>query len=91
MLKGQDEDGDAPKAEENNETEEGAEAETQAGKDGEIQEVAGNEEQLTVSSSAGLKADEISVTEKEGSAEDGLGNRFVMIHFFRPFIERIGF
>ncbi|XP_070841938.1 nucleolar and coiled-body phosphoprotein 1 [Chaetodon trifascialis] len=79
MLKGQDKDGDVPKAEERSETEEEAgsvptEAEAQAGKDGEIQEVTGDEEQLTGSSSAGLKADETSVTEKKGSAEDGRGN-----------------
>ncbi|XP_037612562.1 uncharacterized protein LOC119480434 [Sebastes umbrosus] len=68
ILKGQDEDGDVPKAKEDNEMKEEAEnapteaEEIQAGKDTEIQEVTGEEEH-------DVKADEIPVTER-----DGLGN-----------------
>lgn len=85
MPKGQDKDGDVPKAKEDDERKEEvesapAEAETQAGKDVEVQEVTGEEEQPAGSTSTDEKAEEIPVTEKEDSAaEDGLGNRFVMI------------
>lgn len=83
MLKGQDKDGDVPKTEENDEMEEEVknaptEARSQAGRDAEIQEVTGKEEQLAGNSSTGVEADEISVPEKEASAEDGPGNRFVL-------------
>lgn len=81
MLKGQDKDGDVPEVKEYDEMKEGnapAEAEAQAGKDAEIQEVTGEEEQLAGSTSTDVKADVLPVTEKEDSAEDGLGNRFVM-------------
>ncbi|XP_049420928.1 uncharacterized protein LOC125881692 [Epinephelus fuscoguttatus] len=80
MPKGQDKDGDVPKAKEDDERKEEvesapAEAETQAGKDVEVQEVTGEEEQPAGSTSTDEKAEEIPVTEKEDSAaEDGLGN-----------------
>ncbi|XP_073344265.1 uncharacterized protein [Pagrus major] len=76
MPKGEEKDGDVPKAEENDELKEEAEnapTETQAGKDAELQEVTEEEEQ-PASSSSGVKPEEISVTEKGHSAEDGLGN-----------------
>lgn len=84
MLKGQDKDGDVPEVKEDDDMKEeaetaSAEAEAQAGKNAEIQEVTGEEEQLAVSTSADVKADELPVTEKDDSAEVGLGNRFVMI------------
>ncbi|XP_032359531.1 uncharacterized protein LOC116672062 [Etheostoma spectabile] len=79
MPKGQEKDQDVPKAKENDEIKKEAEknpteAETQAGKDSEIQEVTGKEEQLAGSTSTEGKADGIPVTEKDDSAEDGLGN-----------------
>ncbi|XP_029314135.1 eukaryotic translation initiation factor 5B [Cottoperca gobio] len=81
-LKGQDKNGDVPKAKEEDEMKEEAEeeedeedapteAETQAVKDAKTQEVAGEEEQLTGSTSTD---DEKPVTEREDSSEDGLGN-----------------
>lgn len=87
MPKGQGEDGDVPEAKEADEMKAEAEdapteAETQAGKDAESQEVTGKEEQLVGIISTDVKADEIPVTEKEDSAEDGLGNRFVMMFCF---------
>ncbi|XP_044031756.1 uncharacterized protein LOC122866329 [Siniperca chuatsi] len=75
MLKGQDKDGDVPQAKEDDEMKEEAEnapteAETQAGKDAEIQEGTGKEEQLAGGTSTDVKADKIPVTEKEDSAEE---------------------
>lgn len=74
ILKGQDKDGDVPKAKQGDEMkEEGENASTdaQAGKDAEIQEVTGREEEPAGSPSADVKAD---VTEKEDSAQGGLRN-----------------
>lgn len=90
MQKGQDE--DVPRAEENNETRqeveiapEEVETPKEAEKDAEIQELAGKEEQLAGSSSTDVEADGLCLTKKEDSAEDGLGNRFVMITRFGLF------
>ncbi|KAI3355364.1 hypothetical protein L3Q82_018208 [Scortum barcoo] len=72
MAKGQDEDRDVPEAEEEadvvkEEAESApAEAEARAGKDAELQEVTGEEEQLAESTPAGVKANEPPVVEKEG-------------------------
>ncbi len=90
MLKGQDEDGDVPAVEKNDEIEEEAantstENETQVGKDAEIQEVTGEEEQLAGSSSTAAQAEETTVTEKEASAEDGMENRSVTMTFYQLF------
>lgn len=91
MQKGQDE--DVPRAEENNETRqeveiapEEVETPKEAEKDAEIQELAGKEEQLAGSSSTDVEADGLCLTKKEDSAEDGLGNRFVMITRFGLFL-----
>uniref|UniRef100_A0A8P4K4Q7 OTU deubiquitinase with linear linkage specificity a n=2 Tax=Dicentrarchus labrax TaxID=13489 RepID=A0A8P4K4Q7_DICLA len=75
--KDHDKDGDVPVAKEDEEIKEEventpAEAETEAG-NAEIPELTGKEE-LSGSTSTGVTADEISVTENEDSAEDGLGN-----------------
>ncbi|XP_028425584.1 uncharacterized protein LOC114549467 [Perca flavescens] len=79
MPKGQEKDRDVPKAKEDDEIKKEAEkapteAETQAGKDSEIQEVTGKKEQLAGNTSTDVKADEIPVTERKDSAEDGLVN-----------------
>lgn len=86
VLKGQVKDGDALKTPENGELEEEvvvknapAEARSPTGKDAEVKEVTGKEEQLAGSSSTGVKAGEVSLPEKEASAEDGLGNRLVAL------------
>ncbi|XP_035507817.1 uncharacterized protein LOC118320791 [Morone saxatilis] len=71
-------DGDVPVAKEGEEIKEEVEispleAETEAGNDAEVPELTGKEEQAG-STSTGVTADEISVTENEDFAEDGLGN-----------------
>ncbi|XP_042366233.1 uncharacterized protein LOC121960537 [Plectropomus leopardus] len=79
MLKGQDKDEDVPEVTEVDERKKEvenapAEVETHAGKDAEVQEVTGEEEQLAGSKSADVKAEETPATVKEESAEDGLSN-----------------
>uniref|UniRef100_A0A8C9ZHN9 Uncharacterized protein n=1 Tax=Sander lucioperca TaxID=283035 RepID=A0A8C9ZHN9_SANLU len=79
MPKGQEKDRDVPNAKDDDEIRKEAEkapteAEALAGKDSEIQEVTGKKEQLARSTSTDVKADEIPVTEKEDSVEDGLGS-----------------
>ncbi|XP_031705881.1 altered inheritance of mitochondria protein 21 isoform X2 [Anarrhichthys ocellatus] len=71
MVKGQDTEEDVPKVEED-EIKEEAEAET--GKDAEIREVTGKEEQPAVSSSPDVNAGEKPVRKEEDSAEEGTGN-----------------
>lgn len=82
MLKGEDKDGDVPKAKENDEMmkeeAENAPTETQAWKDAERHEATEEEEEEPpTSSSSGVKPEDTSVAEKGQSAEDGLGSRFV--------------
>lgn len=88
VLKEHVKDGDVLKTPENGELEEEeevvvknapAEIRSQAGKDAEVKEVTGKEEQLAGSSSTGVKAGEVSLPEKKASAEDGLGNRLVAL------------
>lgn len=75
MPKEQDkEEGDPKVEDEIEEEEESAHSEGEAGKDAEVQEVTGKEEQLAGSMPNDVKADEIPVTEEEDSDEDDLGN-----------------
>lgn len=83
MLKMHDKDGDVPKAKEDDVMKEEAEnalTETNT-QDAEIQEVTGKEEQLAGSTATDVNVEVVTVTEKEDSAEDDLGNRFVKIIF----------
>ena len=59
--------------------EENAPSETQAGKDSEVQEVTGKEEQPAGSTAVDVKVEAEKVPEKEESDEDHLQNRFVKI------------
>lgn len=82
MQRRQDKDGDAPKAEEQEETEEEAisaptETSDPAGKGADIQEVTEEEEQLVGNSSAGVEAGE-----EEASAAEGPGSRSVTVFLF---------
>ncbi|XP_039983216.1 uncharacterized protein LOC120790033 [Xiphias gladius] len=76
MLKMHDKDGDVPKAKEDDVMKEEAEnalTETNT-QDAEIQEVTGKEEQLAGSTATDVNVEVVTVTEKEDSAEDDLGN-----------------
>ncbi|XP_035467661.1 uncharacterized protein LOC118287047 isoform X2 [Scophthalmus maximus] len=79
MVKVQNKDVDVPKVEEEDVMEEEAksassETETSAGKDAEMQELTGKEEQLTWSTAADVTVELEPVTVKENSADTHLGN-----------------
>ncbi|KAK9527604.1 hypothetical protein VZT92_014152 [Zoarces viviparus] len=83
MVKGQDTEEDVPKVEEMKE-----EAEVETGKDAEVQEVTGKEEQPAASSSPDVNAGEKPVRREEESAEEGTGNSSKSDQDAEPDVER---
>lgn len=85
LLKGQDENGDVPRVEEEEEEDKMKveDALTEAEEDAEIQEATGEEKQLAESTADVKAEDETPVPEKGDSAGDGLENRFGMTFSLR--------